>query len=71
MSSCCCSFSRRKKNRPRFLTCYWREVIGAMVATTALMQTRKRDQKVEKAKKKANRLNAEAAEGVRSPGEAR
>jgi len=53
------------------LTCYWREVIGAMVATTALMQSRKRDQKVEKAKKKANRLNAEAAEGVRSPGEAR
>jgi hypothetical protein len=42
-----------------------------MVATTALMQTRKRDQKVEKAKKKANRLNAEAAEGVRSPEEAR
>jgi hypothetical protein len=54
MSICCCSFLRRKRNRLRVLICYWREVIGAMAATTALVQTRKRGQEAEKARKKAN-----------------
>ena len=36
------------------MICYWREVVGAMAATTSLVQTRKRGQEAEKARKKAN-----------------
>jgi hypothetical protein len=36
------------------LICYWREVVGAMAATTSLVQTMKRGQKAEKARKTAN-----------------